>query len=171
MMRFLIALLAVVSLIPASAQAAAEDSKANQGRRDNDGAASPGDDRPERGALTYGHSTGVAEDRTTFIANVVAGKSPYAQIELQDPVITVRCNVAWARGVLRAQMKNAAGGTDQNAAGHVELGGVTVAVDAVQRLHVDTATADWGSEYNCNLLGGPYLPHASGRRSEQHDPP
>lgn len=120
MKRFLITLMAVVSLLPASAQVAAEDSKANQAVAttmaqlhqamiDRNGSAL---EALTDEALTYGHSTGAVEDRTTFIANVLAGKSPFSQIEFQDPVIAVRGNVAWARGVLQAQMKNAAGGTD-----------------------------------------------------------
>ena len=120
MKRFLITLIAVVSFLSAGAQAVAEDSKDNQAVATtitqlhqalidrNGGALEELTDE----ALTYGHSTGVVEDRTTFIANVLAGKSPFSQIEFQDPVITVRGNVAWARGVLQAQMKNAAGGTD-----------------------------------------------------------
>lgn len=120
MKRFLIILMAVMSLLPASSQAAAEDSKAHQAVAttmarlhlamiDRNGSAL---EELTDAALTYGHSTGAVEDRTTFIANVLAGKSPFSQIELQDPVITVRGDVAWARGVLLAQMKNAAGGTD-----------------------------------------------------------
>jgi len=118
MKRFLIALLAVLSLLPAGAQAASDGSKASravaatiaqlhQAMIDRDGGAL---NRLTDEALTYGHSTGVTEDRTTFVANLVAGKSPYGHIEFQDAVITVRGNVAWARGLLLAQMKNAAGG-------------------------------------------------------------
>lgn len=120
MKRFLVALLAVLSLLPAGAQAAPDGSKASpavtatiaqlhQAMVERDGEAL---NRLTDEALTYGHSTGVSEDRTTFVANLLAGKSPYARIEFPDPVITVRGDVAWARGVMQAQMKNASGGVD-----------------------------------------------------------
>jgi len=62
--------------------------------------------------LTYGHSTGMTQDRATFIEFLLEGKSPYAQIDFQNPVVSVKGNVAWVRGILQAEMKNAKGGAD-----------------------------------------------------------
>lgn len=62
--------------------------------------------------LTYGHSTGVTEDRETFIKNVLARKPGFKIIEFQEPDIRIKKDVAWVRCTWRAEVLSNAG-TDQ----------------------------------------------------------
>lgn len=47
--------------------------------------------------LTYGHSSGMTEDRKTFINNLVSKKVDFASIEFKDQEITIKEDVAWVR--------------------------------------------------------------------------
>ena len=52
--------------------------------------------------LTYGHSSGAIEDREVYIGNLLNGTSDFSKIDFQDMDITVKGDVAWARGVMNA---------------------------------------------------------------------
>jgi hypothetical protein len=65
--------------------------------------------------LSYGHSSGKIEDRTTFISNIAGGKSDFVSIELSDQHIAVTGNTAIVRHTLSADTN------DGGVAGHVKL--------------------------------------------------
>jgi ketosteroid isomerase-like protein len=116
MLRFLLALFLCLGL-GARAVTSDSDTRAVIAAMDRLHQAMVSDDRATLLALTddeltYGHSTGMTQDRATFIQFLLDGKSPYAQIDFQNPVVSVRGDVAWVRGNLQAKMKNAKGGTD-----------------------------------------------------------
>ena len=47
--------------------------------------------------LSYGHSSGKIEDKTSFVDNIVSGRSDFVSIELTDQTITVTGNTAIVR--------------------------------------------------------------------------
>jgi hypothetical protein len=57
-------------------------------------------------ALSYGHSSGVVEDKHTFIENVVKGKPAFLSITLENQTITCSEDVAIVRHRFLAQTKN-----------------------------------------------------------------
>jgi len=116
MLRFLLALCLCFGL-GAHAATSDSDARAVLAAMDSLHQAMVSDDRAVLSALTdddltYGHSTGMTQDRATFIEFLLDGKSPYAQIDFKNPVVSVRGDVAWVRGNLLAKMKNSKGGAD-----------------------------------------------------------
>lgn len=47
--------------------------------------------------LTYGHSSGLIENKEAFIKAITSGKSKYSKLEMSNQDITVKGNTAWAR--------------------------------------------------------------------------
>ncbi len=47
--------------------------------------------------LTYGHSSGLNENKEAFLKAIISGKSKYTKLEMSKPDITVKNNTAWAR--------------------------------------------------------------------------
>lgn len=47
--------------------------------------------------LSYGHSSGLIEDKATFVQNIVSGKSGFTSIELKDQTVSVVGDVAVVR--------------------------------------------------------------------------
>jgi len=52
--------------------------------------------------LTYGHSSGLLEDKPTFVEHIVSGRSDFVTINLSGQTITVAGNTAIVRHVLDA---------------------------------------------------------------------
>jgi ketosteroid isomerase-like protein len=52
--------------------------------------------------LSYGHSSGKVEDKTTFVENIVSGKSDFVTINLTNQTITISGDVAIVRHALSA---------------------------------------------------------------------
>ncbi|GAA0548517.1 nuclear transport factor 2 family protein [Chitinophaga japonensis] len=52
--------------------------------------------------LTYGHSSGLIEDKPTFVEHIASGGSDFVSIDLLDQTITVAGNTAIVRHVLHA---------------------------------------------------------------------
>jgi ketosteroid isomerase-like protein len=52
--------------------------------------------------LSYGHSSGKVEDKTTFIENIVSGKSDFVTIDLTNQTIAVSGDAAIVRHTLSA---------------------------------------------------------------------
>jgi lipopolysaccharide export system protein LptA len=65
--------------------------------------------------LSYGHSGGKMEDKSTFVSNIVSGKSDFISIDLSDQKITISGNTAIVRHTLTADTN------DNGVAGHVKL--------------------------------------------------
>lgn len=65
--------------------------------------------------LSYGHSSGKIEDKTTFISNIVSGKSDFVSITLSDQQIAISGNTAIVRHTFYADTN------DNGVAGHVKL--------------------------------------------------
>lgn len=59
------------------------------------------------GELSYGHSSGVVEDKNAFIDALVSGKSDFTEINLTNQTITVAGNVAIVRHELHGTANNA----------------------------------------------------------------
>ena len=57
--------------------------------------------------LTYGHSSGAVENRALFIANLLSGKSDFAEITVSDQDITIKGEAAWVRFNMAAKLMNA----------------------------------------------------------------
>jgi ketosteroid isomerase-like protein len=66
--------------------------------------------------LTYGHSAGKIEDKTTFINNLTNGNSDFVTIDLGDQTISLAGNVALVRHTLTAKTN------DGGKPGNVKLG-------------------------------------------------
>ena len=62
--------------------------------------------------LTYGHSSGNIEDRAAFLNSLISGKSDFAEINFEDQDITIKGDVAWVRGVMKAKVLD--GGNPNN---------------------------------------------------------
>lgn len=56
--------------------------------------------------LTYGHSTGLIEDKKLFIDNILNNKSDFVSINLSNQSISISENVAWVRHKLDAVTNN-----------------------------------------------------------------
>lgn len=56
--------------------------------------------------LTYGHSSGLIEDKAAFVEALVSGKSDFVNINLTEQVIKVTGNTATVRHKLNADMVN-----------------------------------------------------------------
>lgn len=55
-------------------------------------------------ALSYGHSSGLVEDKQTFIEKIVSGKSDFETIVLSDQTIHVEGKTAIVRHILKAHI-------------------------------------------------------------------
>ena len=64
-------------------------------------------------ALSYGHSSGVVEDKATFVETIVSGKSKFKTIDLSNQTITINGPVALVRHNFKAQTED--GGRPGNA--------------------------------------------------------
>jgi len=53
--------------------------------------------------LTYGHSNGLIEDKSTYMNSLLSGKSDFTEINFENPDITVKGNVAWVRAIMKAK--------------------------------------------------------------------
>lgn len=53
--------------------------------------------------LTYGHSSGLMEDRTAFVEALVSGKSDFTKIELTNQSIKIAGNTALVRHELHGE--------------------------------------------------------------------
>lgn len=53
--------------------------------------------------LSYGHSSGLTENRTAFIQNLISKKSDFAKIKITDQSITINKEVAVVRHFLDAE--------------------------------------------------------------------
>ena len=62
--------------------------------------------------LTYGHSSGLLEDKDAFVAALASGKSDFVTIELKEQTITVVGNVALVRHKLYGDL-NSGGKTSE----------------------------------------------------------
>jgi ketosteroid isomerase-like protein len=54
-------------------------------------------------ALSYGHSSGLVEDKQAFIEKIVSGKSDFVSIILSEQTIYVQGKTAIVRHILKAQ--------------------------------------------------------------------
>ncbi len=54
-------------------------------------------------ALSYGHSSGLVEDKQAFIEKIVSGKSDFVSIILSEQTIDVQGKTAIVRHILKAQ--------------------------------------------------------------------
>ncbi len=52
--------------------------------------------------LTYGHSSGLIQDKAAFEESLLSGKSDFVSIDLNDQTIAVVGNTAWVRHTLSA---------------------------------------------------------------------
>jgi ketosteroid isomerase-like protein len=59
--------------------------------------------------LSYGHSSGLVEDRTAFVENIVSGKSDFVTITLSEQTVKIVGNTAIVRHKFAADTNN--GGT------------------------------------------------------------
>lgn len=66
-------------------------------------------------ALSYGHSSGLVEDKQAFIEKIVSGKSDFVSIILSEQTIDVQGKTAIVRHILKAQT------TDGGKPGEVQL--------------------------------------------------
>lgn len=55
-------------------------------------------------SLTYGHSSGFIEDRTSYVNSLVSGKSDFVTMDLTEQEISVNGNVAWVRHILKGDI-------------------------------------------------------------------
>lgn len=66
-------------------------------------------------ALSYGHSSGLVEDKQAFMEKIVSGKSDFVSIILSEQTINVQRKTAIVRHILKAQTN------DGGKAGEVQL--------------------------------------------------
>lgn len=52
--------------------------------------------------LSYGHSAGLVENQTVFIANLMSGKSDFVSIDIQDQSLDIDNNNAYVRHTFNA---------------------------------------------------------------------
>jgi len=64
--------------------------------------------------LTYGHSSGLVEDKKAFVEALASGKSDFTSITFSDQVITVTGNTATVRHKLSGETLNAGTKTPVN---------------------------------------------------------
>lgn len=53
--------------------------------------------------LSYGHSSGVIENKAEFVENIASGKSDFVSIDLSEQTITVSGKTAIVRHILKAK--------------------------------------------------------------------
>lgn len=56
--------------------------------------------------LSYGHSSGLIEDKATFVGSLVSGKFDFVTIELTEQTIKIANNVALVRHKLKGETNN-----------------------------------------------------------------
>ena len=56
--------------------------------------------------LSYGHSSGLIENKTAFVQNIVSGNSDFVTIDLTDQTISIIGDVAVVRHKFVAETKN-----------------------------------------------------------------
>ncbi len=49
--------------------------------------------------LTYGHSSGMIEGKTSFVNSIISGKSDIVKIDVTNQEITIKGDVAWVRSI------------------------------------------------------------------------
>jgi len=64
--------------------------------------------------LTYGHSSGLIEDKKAFVEALASGKSDFISILISDQAITVTGNTATVRHKLSGEMVNAGNASSIN---------------------------------------------------------
>lgn len=57
--------------------------------------------------LSYGHSSGVVEDKKTFVEKIVSGQSDFVSIDLTEQTISISGKVAVVRHILKAKTSDA----------------------------------------------------------------
>ncbi len=57
--------------------------------------------------LTYGHSSGVIEDKGAFVEALASGKSNFTRIDLSEQTIKIAGTTAWVRHKLAGELDNA----------------------------------------------------------------
>lgn len=57
--------------------------------------------------LSYGHSSGLVEDKATFIKALVSGKSDFSSIQLSEQTISIQEKNALVRHILQADVVDA----------------------------------------------------------------
>jgi ketosteroid isomerase-like protein len=63
--------------------------------------------------LSYGHSSGAMEDKSTFVEVITSGKNDYKTLEISDQTIRIVGNTAMVRHKMVAEISN--NGTSANA--------------------------------------------------------
>ncbi len=66
--------------------------------------------------LTYGHSSGIVEDKAAFVEAIASGKTDFTKIDISDQTISVVGKIALVRHKMSADLGKA----------HVDLGILTV---------------------------------------------
>lgn len=56
--------------------------------------------------LTYGHSTGLIEDKAAFVEDLVSGKTVFTEVNFVDQTIKVNGSIAWARNHMTGATNN-----------------------------------------------------------------
>lgn len=56
--------------------------------------------------LTYGHSTGLIEDKASFIEDLVSGKTVFTEVNFLEQTIKVSGNTAWVRNHMTGATNN-----------------------------------------------------------------
>jgi len=56
--------------------------------------------------LTYGHSTGLIEDKAAFIEDLVSGKTVFTEVTFSQQTIKVAGNLAWVRNHMTGATNN-----------------------------------------------------------------
>jgi ketosteroid isomerase-like protein len=59
-------------------------------------------DRLTLDQLTYGHSSGMIQDKAAFMEALLSGKSDFVSIDLTEQTLKIAGNTAWVRHVLTA---------------------------------------------------------------------
>ena len=54
--------------------------------------------------LSYGHASGVVEDKASFIASIISAKNDYQSIELSDETVKAGGDIAIARHQFKAEV-------------------------------------------------------------------
>ncbi len=58
--------------------------------------------------LSYGHSTGLIEDKAAFVDDLISGKTGFTSLDLSDQTINIAGDVAIVRNRFIAELKDAA---------------------------------------------------------------
>lgn len=57
-------------------------------------------------ALTYGHSTGLIENKAAFVQDLVSGKTVFTEVNFLEQTIKVSGNIAWVRNRMTGATNN-----------------------------------------------------------------